>query len=251
MAHQKNFIKRPREVYKEKKIKEYISREGDRVEQNGLEVSNETYLLAKSPSDITSLKTSSFGQKAFDSITPPASTSSRPYSLAGVGIQHSRTNKGTKVFVSIQTPEDQVHAQVVSLTAELKHYSRVREVKNYQPDSDLFTTHIASNIGTIQQMETELRNQMFFGRLHERGKRSKWFANMFLIAVKQDTAIIRCILAVEINGVIEEYVIVCDKQMSSRQQQAYHSSGYWGEIVTQTQSAPTLQTAVRNKMKSK
>jgi len=250
MALQKNFTDWPRDVYKDKKTKEYISREEDRVEETVLEVSSETYLLAKSPSDTTSLPTSSSGQKAFDSITPLATTSSRGYSLAGVGTQHSRTKTGTKVFVSIQTPEDQAHAQVVSLTAELKHYSRVREVKNYAPDSDLFSTYIASQIGTVKQLQTELRNQMFFGRMHSRGKRSKWFANMFLIATKQGTAITNCILAVEVDGVVEEYMIACDKEMSSRQQELYYSSGYYGEIVTQTQSAPTLQTAVRNKMRT-
>lgn len=220
-----------REVYKEEKTKKqnYASRL-DREDADGVEVSNETCLLAqRSASDplaVASGKvslesvTSSLGESG-NVITPRELTSR----YSGISVQHVRTEKGVKVAVTLQKPEWATTGACQLATAELKRYDRMREVKARADDSEHFTNYLNQTKITLQ--EAGLR-QVCMGRLHQRGKRSAWLYDTLIVAFFKDECMERVMLYLE--G--EEYVIELDHELSDAQRKYYLNQGIHGAIAS-------------------
>jgi hypothetical protein len=235
-----DFSSRPREVYKNKKIKKEnnISRDAHE-ESDCLEISKEIYPLAE-PSDTKPSSSSPFG-KEIDcqgervSDISPATTSSREYT--GIIVQHNISNTGIKLSITLQSAEDALYGECIAVTAELKRKDRFREIKDYAGDDDYFKKHVKDVIVAYKEMG----DNWCIGRVHDRGKRSSWFANMLVCADVVDN------VAREVHlwiGSEELYQIPMTMELSPGQLQHYKSGGLFGSLVSKKR-VPTLKQAVR------
>jgi hypothetical protein len=238
-------VSEPREVLKDKNIKRYkdVSRLSE--ETDCLKVSSETCLLAStSSSPIGDLDTSV--EDLTSSREEDCNNSGHARTtIRGVSAQHSRTNKGVKVMVNIQTDDDAMSGTVVELTAELKRSDRLRELKPYDEDSVEFDKLYCEMLDTLKDMDPAQRREYCVGRLHDRGQRDLWYADMFAIGRLDEHEHLYYLL-LNIHG--QEFEIHMNESMSARQQDSYHSSGRWGNFVKQRR-APTLASAPRKAWK--
>ena len=180
------------------------------------------------------------GHKAVDNKITPAITSSR--AITGITAQHVKSERGIKVSLTIQTPQDRTLGQFISLTAELKRHGRLRELKRYAGDSAGFEQHYMDTISSLKDLTPQEGKNIGCGRIHQRGKRAAWFADMMVVGTLDDTG-------TRLKHIIvwygcEEYEIDMDQDLTERQRVGYHTAGIYGEVITQAQ-VPTLATAVR------
>lgn len=171
----------------------------------------------------------------------PASSSSR--ALVGISAQHNITEAGTKVTLSIQTPLDAHECTYVGLTAELKRSNRLRELKPNLHDEESFAALYAKTLEDLKELEPDARKKFCIGRVHTKGQRSAWFADIFVLGVldEQDR-----LAKVYMNYKGEEYEIVMDGILSPTQTKHYHSCGIYGQLIMK-KKAPTLDSAPRLK----
>jgi hypothetical protein len=231
---------RPREVYKEEKIKRHnnISRLSEDI--GCVEVSDETCPLTQRTSSSESvalaspLTSSSLGRDhsvALEDNVIAARTASR---VTGITAQHARTAKGVKVMLNLQTAVNRDTGVFVPVTAELKRYDRLREISSRDTDSEQFDRLLTD---LLDRISTSGDRSYCVGRIHERGRRAAWIQDSVVIGTLSADVITN--IAVFIHN--ERYDISMDQPLSERQLRHYHSQGRWGEIVT-GQSAPTLDT---------
>jgi hypothetical protein len=174
---------------------------------------------------------------------PDATTCSRTYT--GISIQHNKTKKGIKLSINLQTADDAYNNTIVSITAELKRSDRLREIKEYQFDSDSFKAFVKTTLDDIMGIPRELRQHIAAGRAHERGQRSGWYQDVFVTTELDANNVVKTVY-LNLNG--EEYQIEMDKELSTSQATMYHSSGIYGELKL-VQMAPTLAGARRTQIK--
>jgi hypothetical protein len=221
----------PREVYKQQNIKtsNYVSR-----------LSEERMALSSTPLG----EESGVSQEEGVSVITPARTSNRD--ITGIIAQHVRTERGIKVNIGIQDSEDAKSGSFVELTAELKRHSRLRELKLYQADDYDFQQLYLATRKTLQELTPAQGTGVCMGRLHERGARKQWYANMMVVGkLNADNIVTQVIVYAE--G--EEFEIEMSSEgLSPRQQQHYYNSGVWGSIA-KAAPAPTLATAKRKLFK--
>ena len=168
-------------------------------------------------------------QKDFGSVITTARTTTR-YSC--VQVQHCRTEKGVKLAITLQTPE----LKRLRVTAELKRYDRLREVKCRLEDSSEFNLFFEDTKRSIH----EARNKnVCMGRLHERGKRKQWYRDTLAVGVLNDAGIITQAI-ININH--EEYLIELDGQLTDLQTKMYHATGQIG-IFQSSQAMPRIEDA--------
>jgi hypothetical protein len=245
------FTPQAREVYKEEKKERsnYSSRSDEElIHQESLRDSS---LAGQSPLRTTATPpvTSSHLLADIDlqgegvSVMPNATTCSRIYT--GISIQHNKTKKGIKLSINLQTADDAYNNNIVSITAELKRSDRLREIKEYQYDTDNFKAFVRSTLDDIMSIPKELRQHIAAGRAHERGQRSGWYQDVFVTAELDDYNVIRTVY-LNLNG--EEYQIDMNKELSTSQATMYHSTGIYGELKL-VQMAPTLFGARRTQIK--
>ena len=178
-------------------------------------------------------------QEAFVNMIAPATTSSRE--IVAITAQHSRTKMGIKVSLSIQTQADVANGEFTSLTAELKRHNRLRELKRYSGDPAEFEEHYINTINELKDLTPEEGKSVCCGRIHERGKRAAWFADMMVVGNLNAEGHLASII---VWYGTEEYVVDMSEELSPRQQESYHSSGIYGELKT-NRVVPTLATARR------
>lgn len=220
----------PREVYKDKKIKRYknVSREKREETEN----------LAP-PGDVGKSKAKSKASGEESNLHSPAITSSR--GITGISAQQNKTVKGIKVSLTVQTEEDAQTGDVFVVTAELKRADRIRELKAYSGDSEEFADFYSQAKQQIKDLEKEDQKLVCIGRLHERGKRAAWVADMLVVGKLNEDGILTQIIFYSLT---EEYTISMDKQMSQRQTELYCCSGLYGNLIT-SKNAPNIQTLKR------
>lgn len=216
---------RPREQLKNKRIKE---------QNNVSRSSEETISLTSSLLSETPLKP----QKAFDKEITPASSYTR--AITGINAQHSKTERGVKIMLTMQTAQDRAECGQIHLTAELKRYNRLRELKTYKGDSFEFDEHYRNTIQMIKDLGPEEGGAFCVGRLHQRGKRDAWVADMMVVAKVINDQIEQVLFYYQ----TEEYAITMDADMTAQQKEIYHSAGRYGEINT-NRPIPTLATLKR------
>jgi len=246
IAKTPDFGQNPREVLKDKKIKRYnnISRLSE--ESDLVKVSKETCLLAETASLPSGQLTSS---NTFESATAspgesgivicPRELTSR---VAAVSVQHSKTTKGIKAMVTVQTATQARVGEATRLTAELKRWDRLRELKPYADDSDAFAHMYLDAIEQLKETPAQNRRSYCIGRLHDRGKRSAWYADMMMLGILDDQDHLKAVI-LNIEG--EEFEIQMDMVLSDRQTM-YHSQGRHGDLK-RSQRAPRLATAPSDK----
>jgi len=236
------FLGCEREVYKDLKSKryKYISRD-NREETDGTcpsdPIGERTSFSEVSPEGLERQ-----GEGVMES--PPAITSSR--SLSGITAQHQKSKKGIKVMLTIQLAEEAPYCAYVEITAELKRSNRISELAPYEGDSEDFAVFYEAAKQAIKDEEDiQHRRRICIGRIHERGKRAKWVADMLVIGYLKEDQTLESI--VYYYGT-EEYNIKLDRAMSTRQQELYHSNGLYGELKRQ-RTAPTIDTLKRKYFK--
>jgi len=245
------FAMQPREVYKEeKKERSNYSSRGDEeltlsesLRDSSLAGASSLRTAATPPLTSSNLLPEIVLQGEGVSVITPATTCSRTYT--GISIQHNKTKKGIKLSVNLQTAKDAYNNNIVSITAELKRSDRLREIKEYQYDSDEFKAFVKSTLDEIMSIPREQRANIAAGRAHERGQRSGWYQDVFVTAKLDDNSVVRTVY-LNLNG--EEYQIEMDKELSTSQATMYHSTGIYGELKL-VQMAPTLAGARRTQIK--
>ena len=210
-----------REVYKDKKIKRLNNT--SRQDEDEI-VSKDLLASAASPQETPC-------QKAFGNVITPARTTSR---YTGITVQHYITAKGVKLAISLQTPEGAEHGAVQPMTAELKRYDRLHEVRG-RPDVDdeWFITHMAQ---TIADIKASGNRAVCLGRPHAHGKRAAWFVNTFVVGVLNGN----CVEQVIINIEGEEFAIELNQPLSDQQTKYYRSTGLYGHIKQGRKGAPKV-----------
>ena len=217
---------RAREVYKQQnsKVLKYVSRS-----------SEESRNLTSSPLEAKD----GVSQDSGVSVIAPATTSSRE--ITGISAQHVRTERGIKINIGIQTAQDAAQGAFVELTGELKKHNRLRELRAYSGDDYEFQQLYIQTITELKEMSPEDGQYICMGRLHQRGTRGRWIANMMIVGRINSAAVVEQIV-LNIEG--KEFEIALDQELSARQQQLYHNSGVWGRLTSAT-AAPTLSTMKR------
>lgn len=235
--HEKNHTS-PREVSKEQKIKRSKDISRDVCEDIApVKVSTRpapcleanASLLVASTASLIPLEEESCSQEAFGSDITPARTTSR---YTGISVQHARTSKGVKLSITLQTAEQAEFGGCHLVTAELKRYDRLREVRVREDDSDHFAQYLEQAIQSIREEQNKFA---CVGRLHERNKRTQWLQDAVAIGIMNNEHIVQVLLYLE--G--EEYAVSLDQELSTRQARHYHTAGIVGSIKSATR-APRL-----------
>jgi hypothetical protein len=204
------------EVYKDKNIKRY----------------KDTSCSSESRDEIRAKSLLSQKQDAVV-LTALARTSSCSYS--GISVQHYITKTGIKLAISLQVPEAASAGGVQQMTAELKRYDRLHQIKGRADvDSDWFNEHLET---TIQAIRDSKNHNICLGRPHEHRKRAAWFVNSFVVGVLDGNRIISVIINIE--G--EEYEIHLNQELTNHQAKFYHSTGLYGEIKKGKVGAPRIK----------
>ena len=253
-SHARELTSRSREVYKDEntKIKNYTSR-SDCEDVDVVKVSTRPALVpeavASNPMAVAphqepldqvsaSLEVTSQEVNRESGIVIAARDVSSRYS--GISVQHVRTVKGVKLAVTLQRPDEAAAGDVLLLTAELKRYDRLREIRaRPDDDSEAFAKYL-SNVKT-QLQECQNKN-VAMGRLHQRGKRAAWFEDSLVVAFFDNTQVTRVMLYLA----TEEVVIELDQQLSENQQKYYWALGYQG-VIKKGRAVPTFDSAPRTK----
>jgi len=213
----------PREVYKDLKIKLLISQEGGEDQDREKVSARPAFGPEGKPSN----------PLAFDFVTSPEEVPQErevscisPRELcsrySGISVQHARTDRGIKVYITLQQSDWVPTGAVQLATAELKRSDRLREVRAREDDSEEFAAYLDD---AKQQLRPQ-KAQVAMGRLHQRNKRSSWIYDTVMVAFFENDKMNKVLLYLE--G--EEVIIDMDREMSMNQQRYYHCQGLLGTI---------------------
>lgn len=234
----------PREVLKKEKKEKRKDDSRSSEELPSSRASDETHPLAKSPMDTIPSENSAVGKEPGDcqvevEYDPAARTTSR--TISGITAQHCNTKNGIKVSLTVQTIHDLADLSHTSLTAELKRHSRIRELKPYAGDSAEFAELYSNMLQELRDTTQEENGQGYcIGRVHERGARAEWLADLMVVGYLENGILQKLQLYFQ----DEYYEITMNAEMSPRQQANYLSNGIYGAI-TKTRKVPTLLTTRR------
>ena len=216
-----------REQYNNKSIKQYIALVSE--DSIGVKVSGETCLVAqRQASDplATSFEAVPFGSVTSSpgeggNVISPRELCSR---WSGISVHHVRTRKGVKIGISLHKPAWVRDGRLLQITAELKRYDRLREVKPMQDDSDFFSEYLQ---GVKAILHEKRDRSACLGRAHQRGARKTWIQDTLVLAYLKDSGI--GTVTIYIEG--DQFDIPMTHPMSEQQQRVYHSTGMHGNIV--------------------
>jgi len=216
-----------REQYKNKNIKQYISQVSE--DAQGIKVSGETCLVAQRQASeplATSLEavpfesaTSSPGESG--NVICPREQYTR---WSGISVHHVRTAKGVKIGITLQKPAWTREGRTLQITAELKRYDRLREVKPIEDDSDFFAQYL---VGVKEILHVQKKKTACLGRAHQRGARKAWIQDTLVLAHLTSAGISE--VTIYIEG--DQFTVNMDHDMSEQQTRVYHSTGIHGKIV--------------------
>jgi hypothetical protein len=130
--------------------------------------------------------------------------------------------------------------QLFLLTAELKRYDRLREIKSKLDDSSAFAQILEQ---AKQEIHAERDRAMCIGRIHLRGKRSAWIPNALVIARINTDTIQSAILILD----DEQYIIALDQPITEAQQPLYLAAGTTGSIAHPNSHSASLAELIAEK----
>ena len=207
---------------------------------NSSRVDSEDVIGVQSP--LSQPLSSGFVQKDFGSSDQPARTSNR---YTGIAVQQPRPRAdsrrpGLKLAISLQTESMARKGQLFLLTAELKRYDRLREIKSKMDDSSAFAQILEQ---TKQEIHAEQDRAMCIGRIHLRGKRTAWIPNALVIARVDHNQIATVIVVLD----EEQYIIRLDQTITPAQQPLYLAAGISGSIAHPNSHSATLAELIQEK----
>ena len=214
-----------REQYKNKNIKQCISLDSE--DSIGVKVSDETCLLAQRQASAP--VATSFEENPLDGTSCQEESGNviSPRELytrwSGISVHHVRSKKGVKIGITLQKPAWVNEGITLQITAELKRYDRLREVKHNDADSDFFVEYLN---GVKQVLHENQNKTACLGRAHQRGARKAWIQDTLVLGYLVDDNIDNITLYVE--G--EQFEIPMNHEMSDNQQRVYYSTGIHGRI---------------------
>lgn len=239
---------RSREQYKNKNIKQYISQVSE--DSVGVKVSTRpafepvavaTELQARTSSQI-SLESEIASQRSQGAeegnVICPRELTSR---WSGVSVHYVRSKKGIKIGITLQQPGWQATGRILQITAELKRYERLREVKPLADDSEFFREYLA---GVKEMLHEKKDRSACLGRAHQRGARKAWIQDTLVMTHLRDDRIDH--VTIYIEG--EQFGIDMNAEQSEPQTRVYHATGYHGKILFNRRSPriddlPTTQNS--------
>lgn len=221
------FLLGSREQYKNKNIKQYIALVSE--DNIGEKISDEICLLAQRQAsdplafvpDKISLESATSSPGESGNVISPREQYTR---WSGISVHHVRTAKGVKIGITLQKPAWAREGRTLQITAELKRYDRLREVRPLEDDSEFFTQYL---LGVKEKLHTTKEKTACLGRAHQRGARKAWIQDTLVLAYLKPTGIDEVIIYVE--G--DQFNINMNHEMSSQQSRVYHSTGIHGTIA--------------------
>jgi hypothetical protein len=191
--------------------------------------------LSQTPSVVVS-------QKDFGSVDQPARTTSR---YTGIAVQQpapraDSKKPGLKLAISLQTAAMGCKGQLFLLTAELKRYDRLREIKSKIDDSSAFAQTLEE---AKREIHAEKDRAMCLGRMHLRKQRSAWIPNTLAIARVENDIIQQVILILD----DEQYIIALDQPITAAQQSMYLASGTSGSIAHPNSHSASLTELIKER----
>jgi hypothetical protein len=189
--------------------------------------------LTKTPKGVVS-------HEDFGSSITPARTTSR---YTGIAVQQpapkaEARRPGLKLAISLQTAAMGLKGQLFLLTAELKRYDRLREIKSKTDDSSAFAQVLEQ---AKREIHAEQDRAMCIGRVHLRGKRSAWIPNALVIARVDNNCICDVILILD----DEQYTIKLDQTITPAQRPLYLAAGIAGSIAHPHSHSASLTELIR------
>lgn len=166
--------------------------------------------------------------------------------ITGITAQHNKTKSAMKVSITIQTIDHINNGTAIELTGELKPSDRLRELTDFECDEVYFKKIINDIKEEIRSQPKEIRQTMFMGRIHERGARATWWADMILVGITNASGVLETLFYYHESDI---YQINMDAQLSPKQTELYHSTGLYGRIVT-VKPKLTLRNAVAKAFRS-
>lgn len=216
---------RSREQYKNKNIKQYISQTCE--DSMGSKVSDETCLLAQRQASDPVAASIEAGPLAGTSCQERSGNVISPRDVytrwSGISVHHVRSRKGVKIGITLQRPEWANEGRTLQITAELKRYDRLREVKTQTDDSDFFELYLTA---VKEKLFADRNRNACLGRAHQRGSRRAWIQDTLVLGYMEQDVIKSVIIYIE--G--DQFEVSMDHVMSEQQQRVYHSTGIHGQI---------------------
>ena len=156
-------------------------------------------------------------------------------------MHYVRSGKGVKIGITLQQPGWRATGRILQITAELKRYDRLREVKPLPDDSEFFREYLT---GVKELLHTEQDRTACLGRAHQRGARKAWIQDTLVLTHLQSDKITQ--VTIYIEG--EQIAVEMNAEQSESQTRVYHATGYHGAIVFNRRSPriddlPTTQHA--------
>jgi hypothetical protein len=163
-------------------------------------------------------------------ITEPREVSSR---FTGIYVQQAITKSGIKLFLTLQNTEWAELTEKLKVTAELKRYDRLREIRSLTDDSSEFCYYLEDQRRLIHELKD---HRLCMGRMHHTGKRAKWVKNALVTATVVDDVVE--MVNIYIEG--EEYDINLDGILTPNQTKIYRATGQYGVIKNITGPSPSI-----------
>lgn len=210
---------RSREVYKDKKTKRH--KDSSRSSEEEMELLPSASSGREQPGDQDSQ-----GLVVPQEVGVSGSAAQDPHQITGISVQHKQSKNGVKIGITFQTFSMQHTGENIMVTAELKRRDRIRDLKVYEYDDPVFSDMFMTAIQEIKDLGTDAGKDFCIGRCHERGQRSEWIPNLYVVAsVPNGVA-----QQVFINYLGQEFIIDMTADMSIEQSRYYHSNGIYGSI---------------------
>lgn len=227
---------KPREVYKEKKIKRVkdISRnpceEKVEGEKPSASVGGQTAGSGVSPEGKIE------SQQAERGVDTAARENTTSRAFPGISAYHCKTRTGVKININLQNREDAAQGIFLEVTAELKRRDRFRELREYEGDNDTFKIFARQCVDHYRS----LPGDWCIGRAHQRGQRDMWYTDFLVIGrMEQD-------IVTQVQIWIDDdcYDIPLDITLNANQIRYYHTGGILGSLRS-SKTAPSIHTAKR------
>jgi hypothetical protein len=215
-----------REQYNNKSIKQYIALDSE--DSIGVKVSGETCLVAQRQasdplafaSSKVSLESATLSPGESGNVISPREQYTR---WSGISVHHVNTRKGVKIGITLQKPSWIREGRTLQITAELKRYDRLREIKPIEDDSEFFCQYLQ---GVKELLHSQKQKTACLGRAHQRGARKAWIQDTLVLTHLTPTGMQE--VTIYIEG--DQFRVRMDHDMSEQQSRVYHSTGLHGTI---------------------
>ena len=181
---------------------------------------------------------SPLSQTPLSQVAVVSKPAQRELTYRGINIQHCKPKEGVikqgiKLAITLQSLAMLEAGGKLLVTAELKRYDRLREIKPRLDDSSEFNQFLEDTKRSVYEIKDK---SLCMGRIHARGKRSSWVHDALVIGFINNDVIVKAIVYIE--G--EEYEIDLTTEVSELQKPLYYATGTYGVIENSLSKAPRM-----------